>query len=170
MVWGYSPTCQWGERAGLATGSPWGGCQCRVAPVVDLAAAHLLWDVQLPPSVGGGHTLCQFSCSHQGQAKMRLFTCSLGFCIFCVWAYFGPSLPMWIYHSEKWHDGDTCAVDSVGVFKCLRRKSAGAWFPFSPINMNFFLVWTKIPKSHKISESTFPLALYNKKFQSLLLS
>lgn len=109
--------------------------------------AHL----SLPSSVGGGHTSGQLSCSHQGQALraagVRLFTCSLDFCISRVWACFGPSLPMWIDHSEKWHDGDTCAVDSVGVFKSLRRKLAWCMISLFPLTVSFSSLELRVTKS-----------------------
>lgn len=112
-----SPTSQWRGRAGLATGSPWGGCHCRVAPVGDLlCSSSAVGCSERPPSVGGGHILCHLSAgSGCERCWGQAFHLPLDFCISCIWAYFGPSLLMWIDHSEKWHGGDTCAVDSVGV-------------------------------------------------------
>lgn len=71
VVWGYSPTCQWGEGAGVATGSPGvvslqGGFCC---------APALLWGVQRHLHQWEVGTPCVSS--QQGQpvrgAELRLF-------------------------------------------------------------------------------------------------
>lgn len=87
----------------------------------ELSSHCLPWEVD---------TLCVSSLFSSGSGFARCW--GEGFCISPMWTYVGPSLPMWIDHSEKWNDGDSCAVGSIGVFKRLRRKLAGAWFPFPP--------------------------------------
>lgn len=113
-------------------GSPWGGSCCGPGCSSSAVGCTERAQISLPP-LGGGHILCLFS---SGSGFARCW--GEDFCISPMWAYVGPSLPMWIDHSEKWHDGDSCAVGSIGVFECLRRELAGAWFPFSPLTMSFF--------------------------------
>lgn len=75
-VWGYSPTSQWGEWAGLAAGSPWGAVSVVWPLLCSCSAAHLLWGVQRDLPLWEVGTLCVSS--QQGQAvrgaEVRLFT------------------------------------------------------------------------------------------------
>lgn len=124
-----SPTSQWGGRAGLATGSPWGGCHCRVAPVVDLLCSS--------SAVGCTETSLSGRWTHfvSALSRVRLWEMlrsgsspSSGFLYFMCTSIFSPHV--------NWSFREGMVVIPVQwiqwVFKCLRRKLAGAWFPVSP--------------------------------------